>query len=146
MTARGGAALYTPEILALAVELARFPLDESLTLTGEAQSRVCGSWVTLGVTLDEAGRIGAVGARVSACAIGQASAALFLKAASGCDAADIAAALAEIEVWLAGGGPTPSWPGIAILASARPFPARHAAILLPWRATLAALSKSVAAD
>lgn len=146
MTARGGAVLYTPEILALAVELARFPLDQSLTLSGAAQSRVCGSRVTLGVTPDDAGRIGAVGARVSACAIGQASAALFLRSAPGHDEADIVAAHGEIETWLAGGEESPSWPGMAILASARSFPARHAAILLPWRAALAALSNRVGAD
>jgi NifU-like protein involved in Fe-S cluster formation len=146
MSARGGAVLYTPEILALAVELVRFPLLESLVLTGDALSRVCGSQVTLGVTPDEAGRIATVGARVSACAIGQASAALFLQSALGRDAAGIAAALDEIETWLSGGETAPAWPGIAVLASARPFTARHAAILLPWKAALAALSKSGVAD
>lgn len=146
MTARAGAVLYTPEILALAVELARYPMDAAFALNGDAQSRVCGSRVSLTIAADQAGRIAAVGAQVSACAIGQAAAALFLQAAPGRDITGIAEAKAEIETWLAGGATLPSWPGIAKIASARAFPARHPAILLPWKAALAALSKSVAAD
>jgi len=140
MTARGSAVLYTPEILALAVELAEFPLDEARPLRGGAQSRVCGSRVTVAMRADDAGRIGDIGARVSACAIGQAAAALFLRSAQGRDAAGIAIALEEIEAWLTGAQVEPKWPGIGVLASARAFPARHAAILLPWKAALAALS------
>lgn len=146
MIARGGAVLYTLEILALAVELARYSLDDAHTLRGDARSRVCGSRVTLAVATDDAGHIEAIGARVSACAIGQAAAALFLKSAPGRVRADIAEAKTEIETWLAGGEMVPSWPGIATLASARAFPGRHAAILLPWNAALAALSKADSAD
>lgn len=146
MTARGGAALYTPEILALAVELARFPLDETLPVRGEALSRVCGSRVNLTLSIDSEDRIAAIGALVSACAIGQAAAALFLDAAAGRDRNDIATAQTAIAGWLAGDETLPTWPSIAQLTSARAFPARHAAILLPWNAALAALSNRAAAD
>lgn len=146
MTARGGAVLYTPEILSLAVELARYPLDETLPFRGEAQSRVCGSKVNLTLSVDADDRIAAVSARVSACAIGQAAAALFLDAAAGHDGREIAEAKTGIENWLAGSEALPEWPGISRLASARAFPARHAAILLPWNAALAALSNRAAAD
>lgn len=146
MTARGGAALYTPEILALAVDLARFPLDETQPMRGDAHSRVCGSRVTVAIAVDEGGRIATVGARVSACAIGQAAAALFLRSALGRNAAEIVEARIKLEAWLGGADIVPAWPGIASLAPARAFPARHAAILLPWRAALAALSNSVVAD
>jgi NifU-like protein involved in Fe-S cluster formation len=30
------------------------------------------------------------------------------------------------------------WPGVAVLAAARPYPARHASILLPFEAVAAA--------
>lgn len=140
MNARAGAALYTSEILALAVELADFPLDPDLSLQGQAQSRICGSRVTIGIEPSQGGAIARIGARVSACAIGQASAALFLRAAAGRGEAEIAAALLDMEAWLAGGEILPAWPGIDRLASARPYAARHAAILLPWKAALAALS------
>lgn len=147
MTAgRGGAALYTPAILALAVELAEHPLDDSLPRRGEAHSRVCGSRVTVGLLPAADGTIGRIGARVSACAIGQAAAALFLRSATGRSAAEISAAIGEIEAWLVDGAALPGWPGIAELASARPFSARHPAILLPWKAALAALSNPARPD
>ena len=143
---RGGAVLYTPEILALAVELADYPLNNGLARRGEAASRVCGSKLAVALSTRPDGCIARIGARVSACAIGQAAAALFLRAAQGRDADVIGAALSEIELWLAGWGDLPSWPGIEVLASARPYNARHAAILLPWKAALAALSNPARAD
>ena len=146
MNARGGAVLYTPEILALAVELANFPLNRAHTLRGEAHSRICGSRVALSLDLNQIGRIGAIGAQVTACAIGQASGAIFLRSALGQDAAALAAGRNEIEAWLAGDDALPSWPGIETLTTARAFPARHAAILLPWRAAFAALSNPCAGD
>lgn len=146
MNPRGGAALYTPEILALAVTLADYPLTAALRLRGEAQSRVCGSWVAMGLEVDAAGRIAAAGAMVTACAIGQSAAALFLASAQGKGRAAIAASRDAVAAWLAGEGAMPAWPGMAALAAARAYPARHAAILLPWRAALEALSNPAAAD
>ena len=146
MTARGGAVLYTPEILALAVELAKHPLSDHFHQRGEAVSRVCGSRVTVALSTDADGAVESIGVRVSACAIGQAAAALFLSAAPGRRAAEIAAALATLEAWLSGANERPDWPGIARLDSARGYPARHAAILLPWKAALAALSNPPRAD
>ncbi len=140
MSTRGGAVLYTPEVLALAVELAEHPLVEGLAQRGEAVSRVCGSKVTIVLSTDAGGAVKAIGARVSACAIGQAAAALFVREARGRDAGAIAAALEAIEAWLGGAEELPAWPGITRLEAARAYPARHAAILLPWRAGLAALS------
>lgn len=132
--------LYTPGILALAVDLADYPLTDDLLLRGQASSRLCGSAVALGVACDEAGRILRAGGQVTACAIGQASAALFLRDATGRDETDLAASLAALEHWLAGGD-EPAWPGVDVLTPARAYPARHGAILLPWQAALAALSK-----
>ena len=141
-----GAALYTPDILALAVELAAFPLSDALQLRGQAHSRVCGSRVVIGLTSGPDGTIEDAGARVSACAIGQAAAALFLRGAPGRSRDEIAAALVEMEAWLSGDDAVPGWPEIARLAPARAYPARHAAILLPWKASLAALSNPSTAD
>lgn len=145
-TARGGAALYTPEILALAVELAHYPLSADLALRGEARSRVCGSRVVIGLRRGANGNIVRIGARVSACAIGQAAAALFLRSAASRSEAEIRRELAAIEGWLAGGDERPAWPGVGQLAAARPHTARHPAILLPWKAALAALSNPSRAD
>lgn len=133
------AALYTPEVLALATSLASYPLGESLTLRGQARSATCGSTLELGLELDANARIAAVGLRAHACAIGQAAAAIFAGAATGYDRTAIANALSALELWLAGAGPLPEWPRLSAIAAARDFPGRHGAILLPWRAALDAL-------
>lgn len=133
------AKLYTPEILALATSLAAHPFDDAMPLIGRARSQSCGSTLAISLRLDDAGRIAALGLRPQACAIGQASAAVFAAAAPGQSRADIATSEAALAAWLAGAGAMPLWPGLAVLAPAREYPARHGAILLPWRAALDAL-------
>ncbi len=135
-------ALYTPEVLALATSLTDYPLtqnDTQLPLRGESRSPTCGSSMTLGLALDDKGMIKIVGARVRACAIGQATAALFMLAARGRTAASIGATEQALGAWLAGQGDLPDWPGLSAIAAARHYPARHGAILLPWQAARAAL-------
>ena len=136
--------LYTPDLLALATELAHFPLSDTLPLRGEARSRTCGSTASIGLTLSEAKLVDTVGLRVSACAIGQASAALMARGIAGKGESDIAAAQREIARWLEAGGPLPSWPGLEAIEPAREYKGRHGAILLPWNAALDALSKAKA--
>lgn len=128
------AALYTPDVLALATSLSEWPWDAALPLQGAARSKSCGSAVTLGLRADSAGRIAALGIRAQACAIGQAAAAIFARAAKGRDGAAIAAAESAIRAWLAGEAPRPDWPGLDLLEPARAYPARHGAILLAWQA------------
>ncbi len=138
--------LYTPEILGLAVDLANYPRLPSPDASAEARSRTCGGTLVLDLALDDAGRVDAVGLAVSACAIGQASAAIFAREATGRAAEEMLAALGEIETWLAHADEAtpPRWPGIATLAPARAHPARHGAILLPWKAAVDALCKAPA--
>lgn len=130
-------ALYTPEVLALATALARYPLGDDFPLRGHARSQSCGSTLELGLAL-ERDAISRIGLRSHACAIGQAAAAIFAEAAIGRSLAEIVAVEREIVDWL-GGGPLPSWPGVHAIAAAAAYPARHGAVLLPWRAALSAL-------
>jgi hypothetical protein len=51
------AALYTPEVLALATSLAAFPLEGEFPLRGSARSPACGSTLELGLMLDGQGRM-----------------------------------------------------------------------------------------
>jgi NifU-like protein involved in Fe-S cluster formation len=134
-------ALYSPALLGLAVELAEYPLADDLALRGEARSRSCGSTLVLGCTTDDEGAIAELGMRVSACAVGQASAAIFAREAHGRDAASLERTLEGLDGWLAGSGERPDWPGLEALEPALPHAGRHEAIRLPWRAALAALSK-----
>jgi NifU-like protein involved in Fe-S cluster formation len=140
------ARLYTPELLALTVELAGWPPMENLPLHGEARSATCGSTLRIDLELDETGRICTLGMRVRACAVGQAAAAIFARHAKGHDAAAIAAAHDRIEGWLEGEAPIADWPDLVLLEAAREFPGRHGAILLSWKAANAALSTGPAAS
>ena len=141
----GAERLYTPELLTLAVGLAAYPLTDEFPLAGEARSRSCGSTLRMGVTVDDAGRIERIGMRVAACAVGQASAAIFATAAPGRTPGELADTLAALEAWLGDNGTAPEWPGLDMLAPARAYPARHGAMLLPWKAALDALSKQESA-
>ncbi|GGD51333.1 iron-sulfur cluster assembly scaffold protein [Erythrobacter arachoides] len=132
--------LYTPQLLAAAVELANYPPIPEAALHGEARSPFCGSTIALDLLLDDDGRITRTGMQVRACAVGQAAAAVFARHVTGRGAADLLAAHDAIASWLAGEGEAPDWPDMALIAPARAFPGRHGAIVLPWKAAIAALS------
>lgn len=136
--------LYTPELLALAVALADYPAAPALPLHGEARSKSCGSTLRADLAVDAEGRIERLGLQVRACAVGQAAAAIFARAAAGRGLAQIDKAHAALTAWLAGAGELPAWPGLEAIAPARDFPARHGAIMLPWAAAREALSSAVA--
>ncbi|KUR70925.1 Fe-S cluster protein [Novosphingobium fuchskuhlense] len=126
-------------MLGAATALAGFAWDDGLPLKGDARSRRCGSTLMLGLSVDAAGRIDGLGLRAHACAIGQAAAYAFANAARGRSRTEIAAARGALAAWLAGEGPMPDWPGIALVEPALGYPGRHDAILLAWDAALAAL-------
>ncbi len=136
--------LYTPQVLELATGLAGHGWDEALPLKGSARSRSCGSTIELGLSFDGGGRIDNVGLRSQACAIGQAAAAVFARAAPGRSADDIRRAHAAMRDWLSGGGDQPDWPELEAIAPARDYPGRHGAILLAWQAADEALSSGAA--
>lgn len=133
------ARLYTPELLALTLKLVDYPWDDALPLVGRARSKSCGSTLEIGLAADTSGAIVRIGLKVHACAVGQASAAIFAAAATGLDRQEMARAHAAMQGWLAGGA-VPDWPGVEAVAAARSFPARHGAMMLAWDAALAALS------
>jgi NifU-like protein involved in Fe-S cluster formation len=126
--------LYTPEVLALAVELSRFRWNEDLPLKGEARSRSCGSTIALALDVDARGVITNVAVRSQACAIGQAAAAIFASAVVGMTALDVRKAGTAIAAWLGEEGAFPDWPGLSSIAAARDYPGRHGAVMLPWNA------------
>ena len=132
------APLYTTEILRLAASLAEPRELEREDGRAELRSPTCGSRVEVAIALDD-GRVEAVTQKVHACAFGQASAALMERGSSGQSRSDVAEAVDQLGSWLSSDGPEPDWPGIAALAPARSRKSRHGAILLPFRALLAAL-------
>lgn len=145
MSARVPSKLYTPELLGLATGLAAFPLTDDLPLRADARSRTCGSTIALGLALDQNGLVSRVGMKVSACAIGQASAALLAQSVRGHNPGQVCLTAEGLAAWLAGTGDLPPWPGIEALVPARDHPGRHGALMLPWTAASKALSTRVAA-
>ena len=134
---------YTREILRLAASIPYLEPFEALEDTTERRSPTCGSRMRVAVELDWAGRVKRLRQAVEACAYGQASAALMGGHAMGRSADEVALGLAELEAWLAGKGEVPAaWPGLDELAPARTRKGRHGAILLPFRALLAAIEEA----
>ena len=134
------APLYTTEILRLAASLPAPRELERVDGLSEQRSPTCGSTVTLQVQRDDDGRVAAISQKVHACAFGQASAGLLAAGAVGRCEDEVARAVLELEGWLSGAREDPGdWPGLAALAPARSRRSRHGAILLPFKALLAAL-------
>ena len=136
------APLYTTEILRLAASLPEPRELDRVDGRSEQRSMTCGSVVTTEVQLDGDGRVAATSQTVQACAFGQASAALVSTGAPGHSRDDMASALHELQAWLDDQRDDPgSFPGLVALAPARSRKSRHGAILLPFRALLAAMDR-----
>lgn len=132
--------LYTVDILRLAASIPHLGQLEYARGRAEVRSPTCGSVVTVEVNVDAEGRVTGLGQQVQACAFGQASAALMGAQALGRDAAEVGRALADFEAWLGGSRGDPGgWPGLDVLEPARSRRGRHGAMLLPFRALLAAI-------
>ena len=134
--------LYTPTVLALSVELAQYPINPTHPRRGYAKSRTCGSEVLLSVATTSDDRIEALGLQVTACAVGQASAALFGAQVAGQSLEDCTTMLGAMEDWLREDAPSTIMRRLELLEPARAYPARHEAMLLPWRAVIDALSSA----
>lgn len=140
------AALYNVDILRLAASI---PYHERLTsaqATAEKRSPICGSRVTVDVSLGDDGRVAAVGLLVRACALGQASASLLASHIIGRTPAELAAARDALAAWLAREGPAPIWPALDIFEPALGYTARHPSIRLAFEAAAEAASAAQARD
>lgn len=134
------APLYTTDILRLASSLHGPRELERVDGDAELRSPTCGSSISTAIQLDEERRVVAISQRVSACAFGQASAALVERHAIGRTRDEIGNSLVLLSRWLAlEQEESGDWPGLEALAPARPKKGRHGAILLPFRALLAAI-------
>ena len=133
--------LYNVEILRLAAATAAFSRLSEPMASAERRSPVCGSRIALDLDMDADGRVSALGMEVRACALGQASAALFARHAIGCDRAALNAARDALTRWLAGEGGVPDWPGLDIFIPALPHSARHASIRLAFEAAVEAANQ-----
>lgn len=98
--------------------------------------QLCGSRLTLDAVID-AGQVQALGYRVRACSLGQATTAIVYERAPGMAAEGLKAVQAQLEQILKNNVPpqdTLIWPELAIFQHAASMPSRHDSALLPFRA------------
>lgn len=96
------------------------------------------------VRLDAAGKVLEIGQTVSACALGQASAAVMAQGAIGRSAVDLVAVRDALTAWLAGDAPLPeNWPSLGVFEPALSHLARHGAIRLPFEAVAEAAERAL---
>ena len=140
-----GASLYSIDVLRMAASVANFPPLAMADATEERRSPTCGSRMTVSLRLDESGRIAAIGLDAKACALGQAAAAILAQGAMGADRAAIEQPSEAWRAYLAGEVDTlPNWPGLALLAAGRDYPARHPSMRLAFEAAAAAFARASA--
>jgi NifU-like protein involved in Fe-S cluster formation len=136
------APLYNQEILRLAASIPFHDRIAQPMASVEKRSPVCGSRVAVDLDLDGEGRVARTGMLVRACALGQASAALMAAHAVGRSIAELAEARDQLTAWLAGEGPGPAWPGLAIFEPALPHRGRHPSIRLAFEAAAEAAEQA----
>ena len=134
--------LYSDKILQMAAKpIYRERLSEP-DASATKRSPLCGSAVSVDINV-ESGVISHYGQDVRACALGQASSTIVGKAIIGRSFTEVKKAYEELSDMLKNNGPTPSEPfdDLYMLQPASEYKNRHASILLPLEATLAAFQK-----
>ena len=138
-------ALYNRDILRLATSLVAGDHLADPDGSAEVRSPLCGSRIQADVVMDAEGKLRDLALRANACALGQASTAILAQNAVGTALTEVAKLRDGVAQALQRAGDMPScWPELALLAAACDYPSRHAAILLPYDAILAAAAQAKA--
>lgn len=138
--------VYNKRILELAATIPRLGRLAAPDGSATAHSRLCGSTVTVDLTLD--GDVVVDFAHdVKACALGQASSSLMARHVVGSTTDELRALREEVRRMLKENGPAPAgkWADIAVLEPVRDFKARHASTLLTFDAVVDAIARAEAA-
>jgi len=138
-------ALYSRDILRLAASIPHLGRLNRPDASLEKRAPLCGSRIAIDVVSDREGRVERLGVEISACALGQASAALMAAHGIGRTPEELVAAHYLLAAYLAGTNDDPGdWPGLDVFAHARRYPARHGAILLAFEAAAEAAALAAA--
>jgi NifU-like protein involved in Fe-S cluster formation len=135
--------LYSDRILEIAANQPVPGRLQSPDATARRVSRVCGSSIEVDVTV-EAGVISGYGHAISACALGQTSAAIVASNIVGTPVGDFLRVRAEMSAMLKADGPPPGgerWADLRFLEPVRAYRPRHASTLLVFDAVADALAK-----
>ncbi len=135
--------IYNRRILELAADIPRLGRLDAPDASATAHSRLCGSTVTVDLTLGEDGRVTDFAQDVKACALGQASSSLMGRHVVGTSSDDLRALREGMRAMLKDGAAPPSgaFADFAVLEPVRDFKARHASTLLTFDAVVDALDQ-----
>jgi NifU-like protein involved in Fe-S cluster formation len=135
--------LYSAKVLALAANMPRAGRLAAPQGSSEKVSKLCGSRVTVDVTLDD-GRVADFAQDVKACALGQASAAVLGEHVIGATVAELEGARDALKAMLKDGAPAPlgRFADLRALEVVRDYPPRHASTLLAFEAVVEAAHRA----
>jgi NifU-like protein involved in Fe-S cluster formation len=137
--------IYNRRILSFAADIPRLQRLGSPDATAVAHSRLCGSKVTVDVSMEN-GVVSDFGHEVKACALGQASSSIMARHVVGSSAEELRAVRDQMYRMLKEEGPAPSgkWADLEALLPVRDFKARHASTLLTFDAVVDAVAQAEA--
>jgi NifU-like protein involved in Fe-S cluster formation len=138
--------IYNRRILELAADIPRLGRLDRPDASATAHSKLCGSTVTIDLTLDAQDRVADFAHEVRACALGQASSSLMARHVVGASADELRALREAVRAMLKEREPAPAgpWADFAVLEPVRDFKARHASTLLTFDAVVDALDQIAA--
>jgi len=127
--------LYTARVLALAANLPHAGRLAAPGASSTKTAKLCGSTITVDVVVRD-GRVVDFAQEVKACALGQAAAGVLGAEAIGATVGELEQARDTLRAMLKAGGPAPDgrFAALAVLASVKDYPARHASTMLAFEA------------
>jgi NifU-like protein involved in Fe-S cluster formation len=133
--------LYSDRILELVSNAPQPGRLADAAASARKVSRICGSMIEVDLAVRE-GVITGYGHEISACALGQTSAAIVAGAIVGTPVAEFLALRTSMQQMLSAEGPPPAgerWTDLRYLEPVRAFPNRHPSVMLVFDAVAAAL-------
>ena len=139
--------VYNRKILELAGNIPRIGRLPAPDGTATAHSRLCGSTVTVDLTLAD-GVVSDFAHEVKACALGQASSSVMARHIVGSSPAELIELRRAMTAMLKENGAPPGgrWADLAVLEPVRDYKARHASTLLTFDAVAKALELAAAKE
>ena len=134
--------LYNSRIIELAAAISHGTRLENPDATATAHSKLCGSTVTVDLSLRE-GRVVGYGQTVKACLLGQAACSVMGNAIEGTTPEDLRQVRETMRRMLKEEGtpPTGRWADLAVLQPVKAHKGRHASVLLVFDAVKSALDE-----
>ncbi|PLR28536.1 iron-sulfur cluster assembly scaffold protein [Caulobacter zeae] len=135
--------LYSARILTLVANMPRAGRLAAPDASADRTAKLCGSRIIVDVVVED-GKVADFAQEVTACALGQASAAVLGAHVIGADLAELELARDALAAMLKTNGPHPAgrFAELAVLEPVKDYPARHASTLLAFEAAVEAVRKA----